>query len=201
MFTLTSPTVLWILGILFLILVVALIVWRVRSDQTITKAPKAPAPQLADDLFHGRTEMTAPSLEEIVPERVDEGGFASQLQTASYNIRIETINDQSRFVVNGITYNRLEDIPDQEMRKMTEKLLNKTVRGENVWQRDSETMRQVLIGNQKTIEVRNPSHTISVQKEANQTRYIVDGLTYYDLKEVPDPELSRRAKELEQKML
>lgn len=201
MFTLNSPTVLWILGSLLLILVVALIVWRVRSEQTITEAPKAPAPQLAEDLFHGRTEMTAPSLEEIVPERVDEGGFASQLQTASYNIRIETINDQSRFVVNGITYNRLEDIPDQEMRKMTEKLLNKTVRGENVWQRDSETMRQVLIGNQKTIEVRNPSHTISVQKEANQTRYIVDGLTYYDLKEVPDPELSRRAKELEQKML
>ena len=201
MFTLNSPTVLWILGSLLLILVVGLIVWRVRSEQTLTEAPKAPAPQLAEDLFHGGSEMTAPSLEEIVPERVDEGGFASQLQTASYNIRIETINDQSRFVVNGITYNRLEDIPDQEMRKMTEKLLNKTVRGENVWQRDSETMRQVLIGNQKTIEVRNPSHTISVQKEANQTRYIVDGLTYYDLKEVPDPELSRRAKELEQKML
>lgn len=201
MFTLNSPTVLWILGSLLLILVVALIVWRVRSEQTITEAPKAPTPQLAEDLFRGGPRRAAPSLEEIVPERVDEGGFASQLQTASYNIRIETINDQSRFVVNGITYNRLEDIPDQEMRKMTEKLLNKTVRGENVWQRDSETMRQVLIGNQKTIEVRNPSHTISVQKEANQTRYIVDGLTYYDLKEVPDPELSRRAKELEQKML
>lgn len=201
MFNLTSPTILWILGILFLILVVVLIVWRVRSDQTITKAPRAPMPQHAEDLFRGEPQMAAPSLEEIVPERVDKGGFSSQLQTASYNIRIESVNDQRRFVVNGITYNNLEDIPDQQMRNMAEKLLNKTVRGENVWQRDSETMRQVLIGNQKTIEVRNPSHTISVQKEANQTRYIVDGLTYYDLKEIPDPELIRRAKELEQKML
>lgn len=201
MFDLTSATVLWILGILFLIVVGVLILWRVRSDQTITKAPRASTPPLAEDLFRGGPEMAAPSLEEIVPERVDKGGFSSQLQTASYNIRIESVGDQSRFVVNGITYNNLEDIPDQEMRNMAEKLLNKTVRGEDVWQKDSETMRQVLIGNQKTIEVRNPSHTISVQKEANQTRYIVDGLTYYDLKEVPDPELSRRAKELEQKML
>ncbi len=87
------------------------------------------------------------------------------------------------------------------MRTMAEKLLDKTVRGEDIWKKDRETLRQVLIGNQKTIEVRNPSHTISVQKEANQTRYVVDGLTYYNLKEIPDPELSRRAKELEGKML
>ncbi|MEJ2263683.1 MAG: hypothetical protein P8X95_09575 [Anaerolineales bacterium] len=143
--------------------------------------------------------MTAPKLEEIIPDRKE--SFSSQLQTTSYNIRIEVLKDQIQFVVNGVTYNRLEDIPDAEMRKMAEKLLKKTVQGENVWQKENETMRQVMIGNQSAIEIRNPSHTLSVQHEGGQTRYIVDGLTYYNIKDIPDPEMSRKAKRLERKMV
>jgi hypothetical protein len=200
MIDLSSPIVIAIAALLLLVFAVVLI-WRVRSDRTITKPPAAPPEQQTRQPFQDRPQMDMPSVSDIIPERVDEEGFSSQLQTASYNIRIEAIEDRNRFVVNGITYNSLEEIPDRELRNITEKLLAKTVLGEDLWQREPETLRQVLIGNQKTIEARNPSHTISVQKEANQTRYVVDGLTYYNLKDIPDPEMGRKARELEQKML
>jgi len=200
MIDLSSPIVMAIAGLLLLVFAIVL-VWRLRSDRTITKPPAAPAAQPAADPFESRPQMEMPRVNDIIPERVDEEGFSSQLQTASYNIRIEMINDRSRFVVNGITYSSLEEIPDRELRKMTEKLLAKTVRGEDLWQREPETLRQVLIGNQKTIEARNPSHTISVQKDSTQTRYVVDGLTYYNLKDIPDPDMVQKARELEQKLL
>lgn len=200
MIDLSSPIVIAIAALLLIVFAVVLI-WRVRSDRTITKPPAAPAPPPIADPFENRPQIDMPSVSDIIPERVDEEGFSSQLQTASYNIRIETIEDRSRFVVNGITFNSLEEIPDRELRKMAEKLLAKTVRGEDVWQREPETLRQVLIGNQKTIEARNPSHTISVQNDGTQTRYVVDGLTYYNVKDIPDPEMGRKARELEQKLL
>lgn len=200
MIDLSSPTVIAIAALLLLVFAVVLI-WRFRSDRTITKPPAAPAEPLRREPFEDRAQLHVPSTQDIIPERVDEEGFSSQLQTASYNIRIEAIGDRSRFVVNGITYNTLEEIPDRELRKMAEKLLAKTVRGEDIWHKEAETLRQVFIGNQKTIEARNPSHTISIQKDGAQTRYVVDGLTYYSLKDIPDPEMIQKARELEQKML
>lgn len=199
MIALSSPIVLAILGVLALIVIAILVIWRIRSVRTITGTPLPPMPRMAQDLCQNEPQMTAPRLEEIIPDSKE--SFSSQLQTTSYNIRIEVLKDQIQFVVNGVTYNRLEDIPDAEMRKMAEKLLKKTVQGENVWQKENETMRQVMIGNQSAIEIRNPSHTISVQHEGRQTRYIVDGLTYYNLKEIPDPEMSRKARQLEKKMV
>ena len=199
MITLSSPIVLAILGALALVVIAILIIWRIRSVRTITETPLPPMQRMAQDSSANEPPMIAPKLEEIIPDRKE--SFSSQLQTTSYNIRIEVLKDQIQFVVNGVTYNRLEDIPDAEMRKMAEKLLKKTVQGENVWQKESETMRQVMIGNQSAIEIRNPSHTLSVQHEGGQTRYIVDGLTYYNIKDIPDPEMSRKAKRLERKMV
>jgi hypothetical protein len=199
MITLSSPIVLAILGALALVVIAILVIWRIRSVRTITETPLPPMQRMAQDSSANEPPMTAPKLEEIIPDRKE--SFSSQLQTTSYNIRIEVLKDQIQFVVNGVTYNRLEDIPDAEMRKMAEKLLKKTVQGENVWQKENETMRQVMIGNQSAIEIRNPSHTLSVQHEGGQTRYIVDGLTYYNIKDIPDPEMSRKAKRLERKMV
>ena len=199
MITLSSPIVLAILGALALVVIAILVIWRIRSVRTITETPLPPMQRMAQDSSPNESPMTAPKLEEIIPDRKE--SFSSQLQTTSYNIRIEVLKDQIQFVVNGVTYNRLEDIPDAEMRKMAEKLLKKTVQGENVWQKENETMRQVMIGNQSAIEIRNPSHTLSVQHEGGQTRYIVDGLTYYNIKDIPDPEMSRKAKRLERKMV
>ena len=199
MITLSSPIVLAILGALALVVIAILVIWRIRSVRTITETPLPPMQRMAQDSSPNGPPMTAPKLEEIIPDRKE--SFSSQLQTTSYNIRIEVLKDQIQFVVNGVTYNRLEDIPDAEMRKMAEKLLKKTVQGENVWQKENETMRQVMIGNQSAIEIRNPSHTLSVQHEGGQTRYIVDGLTYYNIKDIPDPEMSRKAKRLERKMV
>ena len=199
MITLSSPIVLAILGALALVVIAILVIWRIRSVRTITETPLPPMQRMAQDSFPNEPPMTAPKLAEIIPDRKE--SFSSQLQTTSYNIRIEVLKDQIQFVVNGVTYNRLEDIPDAEMRKMAEKLLKKTVQGENVWQKENETMRQVMIGNQSAIEIRSPSHTISVQHEGGQTRYIVDGLTYYNFKDIPDPEMSRKAKGLEKKMV
>jgi hypothetical protein len=198
MITLSLPVVLAILGALALIVIAILVIWRIRSVRTITGTPLPPMPQRAEDLSQSAPQMTAPSLEEILPD--SKKGFSSQLQTTSYNIRIEVLKDQAQFVVNGVTYNKLEDIPDAEMRKMAEKLLKKTVQGENVWQKQNETMRQVMTGNQSAIEIRNPSHTISVQHEGGQTRYVIDGLTYYHLKDIPDPDMSRKARKLEKQM-
>lgn len=200
MINLSLPLIL-ALGFLFLVVVVILLIWRTRSVRTIKRTPLTSGTPMPQDMANQQSPMNAPKLEEIIPERVGQKGFSSQLQTSTYNIRIETINDRTRYVVNGVTYNHLDNIPDSEMRKMADKLYQKTVRGQDIWGSQSETLRQVLIGNQKTIEARTPSHTLSVQKDKQQTRYLVDGLTYYNMKDIPDPEMIRKAKELEHKML
>lgn len=199
MVTLSWPDVLVFLGILAFVVIATLLIWRIRPIRNVTRTPLPPMPQSAGDPFANKPQMDRPSRDEIV--RDSKRGFSSQLQTSTYNIRIEALKDHTRFVVNGVNYNTLEEIPDGEMRKMAEKLLNKTVRGQNVRQKENETMRQVMMGNQSAIEVRNPSHTISVQHEGRKTRYIVDGLTYYNLKDIPDPELIRTARSLERKMV
>jgi hypothetical protein len=200
MINLSLPLIL-ALGFLFLVVVILLLIWRTRSIKTIKRTSTALGSQMPQDMANQQSPMNAPKLEDIIPERVGQKGFSSQLQTSTYNIRIETINDRTRYVVNGVTYNHLDNIPDPEMRRMADKLYQKTVRGQDIWGSQSETLRQVLIGNQKTIEARTPSHTLSIQKDKQQTRYLVDGLTYYNMKEIPDPEMIRKAKELEHKML
>lgn len=196
-----SNTTLIILGgALFLIVIGAAIFWRIRSEYTITKPPRAPSPADRDRPMPEPAEISSPTYEDMVNPRIADEGYSSQLQTAGYNIRIEQVGNQTRFVVNGVSYSNLQEIPEDELRQMTQKLMDKTFTLDRLGEQ-GEKLRQVIIGNQTTLEARSPEYTISIQREGNQTRYIVNGLTYESINEIPDLSMSRRAKELEKKML
>lgn len=186
-----------ILGIVALIVVVTvLLVWRIRSEHNLTEAPP---PKVVREIAEG--PASHPRFEDLVPEEFTKGSFSSQLQTDSYNLRIESVRDMIRYVVNGISYNTIEDIPNNDMRRVAQKLYEKTFKTSDWRRADTELLRQVQIGNQATIESKSPSANISVQKQDRSTRYIVNGLTYYALNEIPDPELRDRAKDLLGKMM
>jgi len=127
--------------------------------------------------------------------------FSSQLQTETYNLRIDEVEGKTRFVVNGVTYNNLEEIPDAAMRRLTKRLLDKTyqVKSGNS-RRVNEVLRQVISGDQSTIEARTENYTIAIQRQGGVSRYIVNGITYHNLADIPDLDVQRKARELNEKM-
>jgi hypothetical protein len=177
------------LGVL-LLLILALLFWRLRSEQSFNLRPPAPPSS-------SRTgEISSPRYKDLVPGEIIKGSFSSQLQTPSYNLRIESLDNQMRFVVNGVTYYSMDSIPDPEMRRTAQKLMDKSFRKYPRRQMQKGTIRQVMMGNQTTIEDKNPDYTLSVQIEGKNRRYLVNGLTYYKLNDIPDPNLRRKAKQL-----
>jgi hypothetical protein len=173
-----------------LLLILALLFWRLRSEQSFNLRPPAPPSS-------SRTgEISSPRYKDLVPGEIIKGSFSSQLQTPSYNLRIESLDNQMRFVVNGVTYYSMDSIPDPEMRRTAQKLMDKSFRKYPRRQMQKGTIRQVMMGNQTTIEDKNPDYTLSVQIEGKNRRYLVNGLTYYKLNDIPDPNLRRKAKQL-----
>jgi hypothetical protein len=194
----SSPLILG--GILLFLAIVLLMVVRIRSEQSLHEAA-APPPSTEDrpslkELFPEPPDLSSGPSGDMISERVAEEGYSSQLQTASDNLRIESVGDRTRVIVNGVTYDAITAIPDRDMRRMAHKLYEKTFSGGLFSHRDSEAIRQVNIGNQKTIEARSPDYTVSVQEEGRRTRFIVNGLTYYSLNDIPEPDMRRKAKEL-----
>jgi hypothetical protein len=182
------------LGVL-LLLILVLLFWRLRSEQSFNLRPPAPPSSSQPG------ETSSPRYNDLVPGEISRGGFSSQLQTPSYNLRIESLDNQMRFVVNGVTYYSMDSIPEPEMRRTAQKLMDKSFRKYPRRQMQKGTIRQVMMGNQTTIEDRNPDYNISVQIDGKQKRYLVNGLTYYSLNEIPDPYMRRRAKQLMKMMV
>ncbi len=203
---LTTEMILFIAaGGLLLIILIALLIWRIRSVRSVHT--QEPIPQTGGMVssrparIEGSEPRLGPTFEELNPGPPDENSASSTLQTAAYNLRIEKIQDQLRYTVNGVTYRALEEIPDPELRKMAARLQEKTMRGQALGWEQQEALRQVWIGDQKTIEARSPEHTISVQNTGRTTRFIINGMTYYDLKEIVDPDMRAKVKELMDKMV
>jgi len=186
---------------LAILLVIGLIVWRRISEEELTTPPIKPPDQRVEDRFAEFERRSSPSYEDLVPGEFTRGSFSTQLQTDMFNIRIESVKGQTRYVVNGVAYNRLEEIPRGEIRRLAKKLYDKTYQGPYAERGDTEELRQVVIGNQATIESKSPTANVSVQRQGKQTRYIVNGLTYYNLNDIIDPEMRRKAKELMSKMV
>lgn len=196
-----SNTVLIILGgVVVLVVIGAVIFWRARSEYTITKPPQSPSSASRPRPLPEPMEINFPDYEDRINPHIADEGYSSQLQTAGYNIRIEQVGNQTRFVVNGVNYLNLENIPEGKLRQMAQKLMDKTFTLDRLGE-SGETLRQVKIGNQTTLEARSPEYTISIQREGKQTRYIVNGLTYEAIKDIPDLSMSRRADELQKMML
>ena len=198
--TLTLPALV-ALGLIILVLLAVLVVWRIRSVKTITRPPAPPPRDRSREIIPDRPELRPPSFSEMMPPRAQTGGFSAQLQTPSHNIRVETSGENRRYVVDGISYSSLEEIADAQMRVYAEKLLNKIVQPRDMYWTDEESVRQVVSGNQRTIEARSPNYTLSVQTEGGKTRYVVNGLTFYNLKDIPDPDMIRKARDLQSKMI
>jgi len=177
--------------------------WRIRSTDTLTYKP--PPPPNSQERFKKLTKIDAPRYEDLVPGEFTKGSYSSQLQTNTDNLRIEDLGGKTRFVVNGVAYNYLGDIPEAELRKMAKKMLQKSFQpGLMVGRggiRDSEILRQVIAGNQQTIEARGGESSASIQRQGKNTRYIVNGLTYYKFNEIPDPDMRRKIKQLMKMMV
>lgn len=187
---LTLP-VLLALGLVLLILIAVLVAW-----------PPAPPPSANRvNPMPDRPELHPPSFSEMMPAKSQTSGFSAQLQTSAHNVRIETAGDNRRYVIDGISYDSLEAIADAQMRDYAQKLLDKIVQPRDLYWTDHESVRQVVSGNQRTIEARSPSYTLSVQIEGGRARYVVNGLTYYHLKDIPDPDMIRKAQDLQNQMI
>lgn len=192
------PLWMWAGGGLLVLILVVVVLWRLRGERDLTRRPAAPIQTRpdVDDIFAASRPAPPPRAEDLMPDMTRQMGFSAQLQTPSYNIRIEQVGRGHHFVVNGVTYERLEDILDGEMRSRAQELYSKAFQGGPMGNSLNETLRQVMMGNQTTIESKSQDHMISIQGEGKQVRFIVDGLTYYNLKEIPDPEAQRIAKQL-----
>ena len=198
--TLTLP-VLLALGLVLLVVVILLIAWRIGSVKSIVRPPAPPPSANRVNPMQARPELNPPSFSEMMPSKTQTGGFSAQLQTTAHNIRVETAGDNRRYVVDGISYEDLDAILDPQMRDYAKKLLDKIVQPRDLYRTDQESVRQVVSGNQRTIEARSPNYTLSVQTEGGRTRYVVNGMTYYHLKDIPDPDMIRRAQDLQNKMI
>lgn len=187
-------------GFALLLLLAGLLIWRVRSEEEITSPPPPPPAVSAEERF-AEFQAGVPRYSDLIPGEITKGSFSTQLQTDSYNIRIEDVKGQVRYVVNGVSYNSLREIPSSEHRAMAKKLFQKTFQIARSRGRATEVIRQVLIGNQATIEFKSESGNVSVQRQGGETRYIVNGQTYYSLKEIPDLDMQRMARELISKMV
>jgi hypothetical protein len=175
-------------ALLLLVIVIALFRWYRRSEDiggargdAGLSAPGSPPP----------------SLDELLPNVSSlKQGRSAQLQTASYNLRVEQNDNQTRFIVNGIAYDSLDAIPEAEIRNKARDLMNKVATMSDVPGGEASTLRQLQIGNQQVVESKSQTHNLSVQRQGAQTRFVVNGTTYYNLNDIPDIDLRRKAKEL-----
>ena len=194
--------VLWAVGLIVLILIVAVFVWRLRGEREIVQPPPPTAgPKQPEDVFPTAELNERPGFRDVAFDMTREGGFSAQLQTAGSNLRIEGLGHRSHFVINGATYPDLESIPDAELRALAQRLYDKAFAAGPLGGDPGEELRQVLVGSQSTIEARSPNHTISIQNVGKSTRYIINGLTYQKLNDIVDPELRRMTQELEKRMV
>ncbi len=177
--------------------------WRIRSTDTLTYEP--PPPPDSQERFKKMTDINPPRFQDLAPGEFTKGTYSSQLQTDTDNLRIEDIGGKTRFVANGVAYNLLGDIPDMGLRKTAKKMLQKSFQPGLMVGRggicDSEILRQVISGNQQTIEAKGGELSASIQSQGKHTRYIVNGLTYYKFNEIPDPEMRNKVKQLMKMML
>jgi hypothetical protein len=179
---------------------VVVFVLRGRSERKLNMPPPVVSSSPYKDT-PDPTNRQAPSYSDLIPTDLTQGSFSSQLQTDTYNLRIESAKGQTRYVVNGVAYNSLDEIPDADMRSVAQKLYDKTFQSGPVEQGNQEVLRQVMIGNQTTIESKSGDTNLSIQKQGQQTRFIVNGMTYYHLNDIPDPDMRHKAKELLSQML
>lgn len=194
--------VLWAIGLIFLSLLIAVIVWRLRGErEVVRKPPPAGQNRLPEDVSPGEQLSKRPAFQDVAFDMTQEGGFSTQLQTASSNLRIEAIGDRSHFVVNGATYPDVESIPDRELRSLAQRLYEKAFAPGPLGNAPGEELRQALVGSQTTIEARSPDYTISIQSEGKSTRYIINGLSHQKLNDITDPELRRMTQELRKRMV
>jgi hypothetical protein len=193
-------------ALLLLVIVIALFRWYRRSEDiggargdAGLSAPGSPPPSLGErpTSAPGRPLFSPPTLDELLPNVSSlKQGRSAQLQTASYNLRVEQNDNQTRFIVNGIAYDSLDAIPEAEIRNKARDLMNKVATMSDVPGGEASTLRQLQIGNQQVVESKSQTHNLSVQRQGAQTRFVVNGTTYYNLNDIPDIDLRRKAKEL-----
>jgi hypothetical protein len=186
-------------GAVLLFLLLLLLVWRWLSVRSITRQdPTIPSTGEGMAVQRG---TAPPQYDELTLEGLTtQRGFTSLLQTANHNVRIEQVNDRILYTVDGVSYQQLDEIPTTGgLQKLTRRLQEKTI--STGYGSPDEELRQVQIGSQTTLEARSPEYTISIQSEGGSPRFIVNGLTYYKLGDIPEPEMQQRARALLEKML
>lgn len=197
------------LGGLLLLGLFGLLRWYVRSERAGTAPAPPPIPSLPTIQTPGPAKIPespetlhGPSYRDLTPDaQTMQEGLSLQVQTSSHNLRIERAGGQNRYVVNGVAYNRLEDIPEADIRQQAQGMLQKTNNLSDLRNWGTNSLRQLVIGNQVTVEIRSPNYNVSVQRQGRETRFIVNGKTYYSLNEIADMALRARAKDLMDRFL
>lgn len=196
-------------GAVLVFLTAVVLIWRVRSVRPVVPPPDfTPSPPSEDfspvefeDLASPFPEdFQAPQFSDLAPANLTQAGTFAQLQTSTYNLRVETVGERTRYVVNGISYNALDEIPDPKMRQAAGALQNRISNLDTFGQAEKEELRQVVVGNQVTLDAKSPDYNLSIQRQSGQTRFIANGRSYSSLNEIPDLDLRRKAEELLKKM-
>ena len=190
-----------ILGVLLIVLAAIAIFW---SRRAVRPANPPPPPMQATDpkkMREGRfpepPQRSNPRFQDLIHDSIHKTGLSVQKQTPDYTLRIEEENNRTRFVVNGTTYAQIDDIPNAKLRDQILDLYHKSRQLNYIGQLDTvETLRQVEIGNQTSLEAKSQEYNISVQKEGKETRYIVNGQTFYSLNDIHDVDIRNRLVEL-----
>lgn len=139
--------------------------WPVRShsqESTFLTTPSLTATKVAPSSFHKET-------------------------TSSYKIKIERNNNQTSFIINDIRYSSIKEIPDAFFQKKAQELFSKmpslpfkdSIISQKLFSELSISSPQIQVHNQE----------IKIEQMNNQERFIVNGITYHHLNEIPNPEV------------
>ncbi len=193
-------------GLSLLLLVVLLVVWRMRSVQPAAPPSPPPAVSEAPPTVHtawtASPEADSPSgllaLLAQLKDLTNSETMAALQQVQASNLHVNVVNSQPQFVVNGVTYSNVDDIPDPALREQTRLLMDKMsslfAPGEA----------SDLLGSLMNVVSETPSGgdaSRAMWVNSSHQQFIYNGKTYNNLDDIPDPELREKVRSALDKLL
>ena len=184
-------------GLSVLLLIGLLVVWRMRSVQPAAPPPPpAPAVQTTwstpgGDNSSGGLEALFTQLQDLASSET----MAALQQVQASNLQVNMASGQPQFVVDGVTYSNVDDIPDPALREQTRTVIEKMSKlfGPN--------NPQALLGSLMDAGSLSGDNPGVQWVSRTHQQFIFDGKIYTSLDDIPDLEVREKVRAALDKLL
>ena len=156
----------------------------VSHDAPLRQSSAPPASLMA-------TDATA---EPSLLSRALSGSLASHVNITTHKLQVQRIGDTMEYVVDGVTYQQIADIPDPKMREDAERIAAKLP---SLTPSDKEALARAMTQNGS---LQASGDKIIIQTVNGKTKFVINGAAYKTLDEIPDAELRERVRVLTQQL-